>query len=127
MDNLTNENCWNELREQHPALMERFCAWIDDYKVSVDWESLFQAHPHSVNGRIRNLTPKYHELPLALQIGIMWQFMAAVEEDDDFNAGYIKRGFLEFFKRLERQASIGYPRTSLNQRTPPTPIDGAPI
>lgn len=67
---LTKENFWNNLFEKHPDGMKMFCEWIDAYKKQVDWSQLFFT-PHSPLNR----DIKYHDLPVAMQIGIFLQFV----------------------------------------------------
>jgi hypothetical protein len=131
MENLTKENFWNALTEKYPEQMKQFCAWIDEYKNRVNWDSLFSGiklisrkdqdegvkqycnhHNMSVPDtwcyagdlieevgtkhvficgnipkeiaevrrrsksfrRLPSQTPKYHELPIAMQFGIFVQF-----------------------------------------------------
>lgn len=75
---LTKENFWNELMTKYPAEMERFCKWVDEYKKRVNWTSLFHERLHFPEG-YDELAPKFHEIPVAMQIGIFLQFMS---EDD---------------------------------------------
>lgn len=78
MDSLTKENFWNDLYEKFPAEMEIFCKWIDEYKNKINWNDLFtrvncigdQPNHCEIN------PPKYHDLPIAMQIGIFIQFRA---------------------------------------------------
>lgn len=82
---LTKENFWNEMYEKYPDAMKTFCAWIDEYKERVKWDSLFynesdDFYEYAVKGR----RIKYHDLPIAMQIGIFLQFVSEVntfEED----------------------------------------------
>lgn len=38
---LTKENFWNGMMEKYPAAMQKFCKWIDEYKIREPWEQLF--------------------------------------------------------------------------------------
>lgn len=70
---LTKENFWNDLQEKHPDQMKVFCDWIDQYKQRVRFDKLFNyAMPHYEKQGWHN--PKYHDLPIAMQIGIFIQF-----------------------------------------------------
>jgi len=80
MDNLNRENFWNEQYEKYPLAMVHFCNWIDTYKAANNWDTLFNAgilHEQirvvetAIVGRITTTTaPKFHDLPLTMQIGI---------------------------------------------------------
>ena len=72
-DSLTKENFWNAMQSKYPVAMDRFCKWIDEYKNRVHWYDL-------VNANFKCDAPKYHELPLAVQIGIFLQFVSEVNE-----------------------------------------------
>lgn len=74
MEKLTKENFWNDLYAQYPGEMKKFCDWIDDYKKRVDWQKLFFT-PHATHSR----DIKYHDLPIAMQIGIFLQYVAETE------------------------------------------------
>lgn len=80
MENLTKENFWNELYEKHPVQMQVFCDWIDEYKKKNRWESLFARGNYITDGAVVLRTPKYHELPLSIQIGIFFEF--GIEHDE---------------------------------------------
>jgi len=54
--------------------MKVFCQWIDEYKKRVGWSQLFYS-PHSPQNR----DIKYHDLPIAMQVGIFWQFTLEIE------------------------------------------------
>lgn len=70
---LTKENFWNQIQESHPSAMKVFCDWIDEYKKKVAWRELFGADL-MVNHNSGELIPKYHDLPIAMQVGIFLQF-----------------------------------------------------
>lgn len=87
IDSLTKENFWNEMYTKYPGEMQHFCEWIDEYKKRVNWCTLFKCGSHEK-------PPKYHDLPIAMQVGIFIQFVAEagcrygieidVESKDDF-------------------------------------------
>ncbi len=73
MENLNKENFWNELQEKYPDGMKIFCDWIDKYKRDNDWGNLFNfGTPHYAKQGWHD--PKFHDIPLAMQIGIWIQF-----------------------------------------------------
>lgn len=74
MESLTKENFWNAIQEQYPVEMKMFCDWIDEYKKRVQWNMLFKHLPGYSGGAVGFKYPKYHDLPLAMQIGIFIQF-----------------------------------------------------
>lgn len=75
MENLNKENFWNELYEKYPLGMKIFCDWIDEYKLKNNWDMLFfnnrKASPQS---KCRSQSIKFHDIPLAMQIGIWIEF-----------------------------------------------------
>lgn len=83
MDSLIKENFWNELKEKYPAVMHKFLSWVDEYKKQVNWEQLFNygIHLHASQGWHN---PKYHDLPIAMQIGIFIQFTIMTKNRYDF-------------------------------------------
>lgn len=72
-DVLTKENFWNDLVLKYPEQMNTFMVWIDEYKARVNWGSLFNRNIHHPLSEA-TLTPKFHELPTAMQIGIFFEF-----------------------------------------------------
>ena len=76
MENLNKENFWNEMHEKYPNSMDAFCKWIDNYKKIVNWNVLFNSDSEWQDANGRNApAPKFHDLPLAMQVGIWNQFM----------------------------------------------------
>lgn len=88
---LTKENFWNDIEARYPKTMERFNEWIDTYKEENDWDKLFNGNVYlgskeltikATTGSIdskhwfseETASPKYHELPIAMQVGIFFQF-----------------------------------------------------
>lgn len=67
LQNLTKENFFDALKEKFPDAMDHFCKWVDDYKKEVGWETLF--------GGDMVRAPKYHELPVEMQAGIMGRYL----------------------------------------------------
>lgn len=41
MKNLNKENFFNAMAEKYPEAMQLFCDWIDAYKASINWVSVF--------------------------------------------------------------------------------------
>lgn len=84
-DILTKENFWNELNEKYPEQMKVFCAWIDEYKKRVEWDRLFQYGNMKIvppgQKLATSLAPKFHEIPIAMQIGIILEFIMSQELD----------------------------------------------
>lgn len=77
-DNLNKENFWDELYADYPEAVQVFCDWIDKYKAENNWDELFNGglllHP-SHPSDIQTSSPKFHDLPHALQMGIWIQFV----------------------------------------------------
>lgn len=70
-----NENFWNDLKSKYPNEMKVFYDWIDEYKQKVEWNKLFNhGSPHYAAMGWHN--PKYHDLPIAMQVGIFMQFLS---------------------------------------------------
>lgn len=88
--NLTKENFWNELQEKCPAQMKVFCDWIDKYKLANEWAQLFNyGSPHYA--KMGWHTPKFHDLPFAMQVGIFLQFVSENPKDHGFEIGMISK------------------------------------
>lgn len=66
---LTKETFWNKIEEKFPEAMAKFKVWIDQYKVDVNWDMLFQNNPGT------GVSIKYHDLPIEMQLGILGKFM----------------------------------------------------
>lgn len=93
MEKLTKENFWNDLMEKYPEEMKQFCAWIDEYKERVDWKRLFNTgtdytgylgmpgKPITEFKQVRE-APKYHDLPIAMQVGIFFLFTSEQREGE---------------------------------------------
>ena len=79
LPNLDKETFWNEIMDKYPIGMERFCNWIDQYKLRVDWNSMFAANENT--DQLHSSKYKYHDLPLAMQVGIFIQY--ALETADE--------------------------------------------
>lgn len=81
MENLSYEKFWTPLYEKYPKGVQEFCDWIDEYKKNIGWSGLFS--PKAIiktddHGLILGChEPKYHHLPLAMQIGIWIEFVCS--------------------------------------------------
>jgi len=75
---MTKEHFWNLLQAQFPEQMADFCAWIDEFKRRVEWEKIFGGTRYTVEGNVYHTpviySPKFHDLPPAMQIGIFIQY-----------------------------------------------------
>ncbi len=85
MKNLTKENFWDALYEKYPKGVQFFYDWIDKYKKKNNWDKLFNGgvlgcsrasdgngyDPHGSPTE----APKFHDLPIAMQIGIWIEFV----------------------------------------------------
>jgi len=79
---LNKQSFWNEVLNANPKAAELFLRFIDKYKVDNDWYQLFNAHTTFIkshypggDNKIEIFTPKYHELPVAMQLGIFMEFL----------------------------------------------------
>lgn len=110
-DNLTKENFWNELYAKYPLGMKMFCDWIDAYKKKNNWDNLFKNHyagNHAMNG-IEYKTIKYHDLPLAMQIGIWIEFVGdrgGCDYEVDLFSHDWKQDISEYIKMLQAEKEI---------------------
>lgn len=97
MENLTKENFFNEMKQKYPKAMDHFCVWIDQYKIRIGWANIFHGHMFQ--------TPKYHDLPIAWQIGIFFQYMMECFHRDDLRQENFlesaKESLQEEFERIE--------------------------
>lgn len=83
-ESLTKENFWNALMEQYPERMKHFCAWIDEYKKRVEWDKLFNIRTHSNEMQrtpVKLGDKKFHDLPVAMQLGIFFQYACEVDHN----------------------------------------------
>lgn len=90
MDKLTKQNFWNKLHEKHPAEMKKFCDWIDQYKNRVRWDDLFNEY---FGDGVSHPSPKYHDLPIAMQIGIFLQYVSEADSFGGIDFGEINNVF----------------------------------
>jgi hypothetical protein len=86
---LTKENFWNDAFKRWPDQVAAFCKWIDEYKVRVDWKRLFAVRTYTnyddgTRCEMELRQPKYHDLPIAMQIGIFIQFTFEYEKQEEF-------------------------------------------
>ncbi len=74
MENLNKENFWDSIYKKYPKGVQIFCDWIDKYKEENNWHRLFKQEFHA-----KNLQVKFHDLPLAMQIGIWIEFKTHIQ------------------------------------------------
>ncbi|MCW3111348.1 MAG: hypothetical protein JWQ09_5854 [Segetibacter sp.] len=84
-DTLTKENFWDEMEQKYPKAMKHFKKWIDQYKTEHDWDYLFNGNiTHGVGFfTVKEQTtesPKYHELPIAMQFGIFCEWLSSTSD-----------------------------------------------
>ncbi len=89
-ENLNKENFWNEMQQRCPLAMKEFCVWIDIYKEKNKWEDLFNDsysktnYQYASNGEVTSIDfafPKFHDLPLAMQMGIWNHYVESLDID----------------------------------------------
>ena len=89
-ENFNKENFWNEMQQRYPLAMKEFCVWIDIYKEKNKWEDLFNDsysktnYQYASNGEVTSIDfafPKFHDLPLAMQMGIWKHYVDYLDID----------------------------------------------
>jgi hypothetical protein len=77
MENLNKTNYFTtEWLEKYPKASKLFCTWIDTYKARVNWDQLFY-----LNREVGTAdAPKFHDLPIEFQIGIIGKFCVENKE-----------------------------------------------
>jgi hypothetical protein len=106
--NLSKENFWNDLFDKYPDAVKIFCKWIDKYKKRNKWNTLFNSDSdwQDVNGK-NAPAPKFHDLPYAMQIGILIEFLSSYptvhefEVEDLFTLDW-RKNITEFFQMLQQ-------------------------
>lgn len=78
---------FNEQKKYYPKAMEHFCNWIDEYKKSVDWISIFGPDV------------KFHHLPIDMQNGILNRYRILFTNPDFLNK-YIDKIDIQCIKIL---------------------------
>lgn len=90
MENLNKENFWNEAYEAFPTATKVFCDWIDKWKKDNHWNKLFNSDSNWQDKNGKNAkAPKFHDLPLEMQIGIWLAF----EIDNGYTDGFSSKDF----------------------------------
>lgn len=118
MENLNKKNIWNKLYKTCPKTMKKFCKWIDVYKKKYNWDDMFNAgcetggwkFPNSKNGR--TVAPKYHDLPLEMQVGILTKFFLEKKYNGSItisDGGGIKEAVSDVVKMFMQAESGGKP------------------
>lgn len=107
-ESLTKENFWDGMNEKYPMAMQKFCTWIDEYKKRVEWDMMFrERHGRDADDNVKFEKPKYHDLPLAMQIGIFGQFsneLGGLPYDELLKGS--KRLIEADFKQIEKDAIL---------------------
>ena len=72
--NLNKTNFFTEdLRARYPVAMKTFAEWIDQYKIAMEWNVIFndqEDYTGTPGG-----APKFHDLPFEMQVGILVRFI----------------------------------------------------
>jgi hypothetical protein len=117
MENLNLENFWNPQRAQTPEAVDVFCKWVDEYKKRNNWKALFNEgicnYPINADIMEKSHAPKFHDLPWAMQMGILQEFAASQPAGISFgfigllygcaNINDQKELASEYFKELQRK------------------------
>lgn len=85
---------FDEIKEIYPEEVEHFLKWIDQYKADHNWNKLF-----NITGFMAGV--KYHELPFAMQLGIIAQYL--IEQEDSEG-----KTTQEVFARLKNQIKTSF-------------------
>lgn len=87
---MNKENFWNDIEQKYPASVSQFKKWVNIYKKKNNWCDLFRIEQtrHTIEndeeGNLQGIyididpktfTPKYHDLPVAMQFGIFLQYV----------------------------------------------------
>ncbi len=85
MDNLNKQNHFTEeWKKEYPLASEAFCKWVDKYKEKVKWDELF----NGVVDNLPSIAPKFHDLPVDLQVGILGRFFWELDNGCWLNGCY---------------------------------------
>ena len=79
---LTMETFWKNMEENYLYAMKLFKTWIDEYKKENQWDTLFNVNT-SCSGKCNSPSPKYHDLPAAMQYGIFQQFASIYSQENN--------------------------------------------
>lgn len=86
MENLNKQNYFTpEWKAKYPLASEHFCKWIDGYKKRVGWKKLFNGgvmyefYGGSETFTHKTEAPKFHDLPIEMQIGIIYQWSVEID------------------------------------------------
>ncbi len=79
MKNLSKEDFWDKVEVDFPEAFKDFQHWIDEFKVSVNWDVVFNGNIPIAkwDGRDGYVSeentkaPKFHDLPIEFQVGIL--------------------------------------------------------
>lgn len=74
MINLNKNDFWNVAKTRYPKALAVFNAWFERYRADNQWDKLFNiGFPHYSKMGWHS-SPLIHDLPLAMQLGILTQF-----------------------------------------------------
>lgn len=109
--NLNKEDFWNEMSEKYPKAVKDFCDWIDEFKVLVFWNDLFNSNSDYQDYNGKNApAPKYHEVPIFIQYGVWLEYLShkgvvsmSIDTEDLFLS--LRNEITEFLQETESQLS----------------------
>lgn len=108
MNDFTKEGFWNPLSEKYPNSMKLFFNWIDNYKEENNWGDIFNEGDSNGDDGCYRESPKYHELPMAMQVGIFLEFVE--DTCNKYQLSFLFDGFVnikyrisDYLKRLQNQ------------------------
>lgn len=115
MQGLTKENFFNEMSNKYPLAHHLFLAWIDEFKLSIEYKKLFNDESLKyVAGPPLNYekfeAPKFHHLPFEFQFGILCKFMVRCSNElslFQFSIDFMKRRLEGTFSEIEDKIRRG--------------------
>lgn len=90
MDNLNKENFFDAAGRSFPLAMDSLLQFVDRYKLANTWDKLFnggffvQYTGPQKQFEVYTKAPKFHDIPLAMQVGIIIEWIEQLREN-----GYI--------------------------------------
>lgn len=95
---LTNENFFRRMKELYPVSMNRFCDWIDEYKMATGWKGTIETDYRNAFCMYMDPAIKYHDLPNAMQLGIFIAFIRAEDRGQDYTVDLFAFNIQDFIE-----------------------------
>jgi hypothetical protein len=112
MEGLTKENFFNQVEEDLPFAVALFCSWIDEEKIKIDWDEVFNGGWELPQcGGIQTQSPKFHELPFELQFGLIskfiYKYFPLENKFVEFDINRVQVELINRFRLIEQRIRIG--------------------